>query len=114
MEALRASAEATARQLDAFLPRWHKQIDKERLNMRRSCDCIGGQIFGHFLHSDLSPLGYRIDPTLSDGDERSARLQWGFENGLSADPSLSPDAQEVQFKRLRAIWRDIVDQGLAA
>lgn len=105
---MKAAATKTAEKLDVIDPGWHSRINKGSLNMILAKYCPIGQLRGNYFTADLHDLGYKpleteeTHPTY----ELNARLNWGHENGLQADPN--------QCEYLKSIWLDLIDQRLAA
>lgn len=85
--------------LDRVRPGWRQKIDPLRLDMDRGCDCILGQIEGHYYDA------------LSNWPELNNRVESAAEYGFSVVPPTKD-----RFKALTRTWlyalRDEYDKAL--
>jgi hypothetical protein len=81
---------AGAAWLDERAPGWIGQIDLSELDIEEPCNCILGQVYGHYFRS---PRDARIDDDASAyiADER------GFNGG------------EKDMPRLNKAWRELIE-----
>lgn len=77
---------AGAEWLDANAPGWEAQIDLSSLDIEEPCNCVLGQVYGHYFRS---PQWARHSDVYVDGDYLYTADQRGF-NGSEEDmPALN-------------------------
>ena len=94
-----------AARMDAVMPGWFKGIDKQRLEMRSSLNCIAGQAFKGSYYVYGANVLEDVAPESFLGRQRAAEL--GF--------ALREDEQSLaEALVLKAAWIEQINQRLAA
>jgi hypothetical protein len=86
---LREAIRREAARLDVVRPGWAAEIDRKRLDMTSSTDCIYGQLFGNYR--DLMRSIRRLEPRRAARIDAACDLMWG------------------QVRRYRDLWLDEID-----
>jgi len=85
---------AGAKWLDEHRPGWWQRIDLDTLNLGDPCQCVLGQLYGHFV--------YAPDEIWTNN--------LSFAGGFNAEVGLRGDYDETvtEFAALTAAWRTLI------
>lgn len=111
---LREKALSTAALFDVHEPKWAERIDFDELDMGCFYTCMLGLLYGNFYSNEL-PAFLQAPPMPQTGqpNDTAARDAWGFEFGLTSEPSADAAESEKQWTELTDIWTYLIHERLA-
>ncbi len=86
--------------LDAQLPGWYRKVSLVELQMNLTCQCVLGQIFGHYADGL---------ETLDISNNRA--IEMGFDSNINARDVMGrwdPEPQGAEFNILTSVWRRVI------